>query len=326
MKTDLTFNDITDANKRIRRRVKITPILRSKKLDSDVGHKIILKLENLQETGSFKIRGAFNKLLMLKEAAIRKGIVSWSSGNHAKAIAYASNKLGISSIIVMPSDAPQNKIDGTKQYGAEILFYDRSSEDREKIAEEVANQNNRILVPSYDDNAIISGQGTLGIELISQISKLGTHLDAIFVPTSGGGLLAGIGIALKKLSPETKVFAIEPQNFNDHNRSIKSEKREKNKSQSGSICDSLLAVSPGKITWNINKKILSGAYDVSDYEVLNAIKYAYLNLGLKIEPGGAVGLATLLSRKYKEHDHNVAIILTGGNIDKEIFDKAMQIK
>ena len=318
-----TTQDIRDAAARIAGAVKKTPLLSCPELDKLTGGQIVLKAECLQDTGSFKLRGATNKLTRLSASERTAGVVAWSTGNHAQGVAAAAKRLGVSAKIVMPADAPQTKIAGTKALGAEVVFYDRATEDREKIGRHIAKTEGRVIVPPYDDPDIISGHGTVGLELAVQAITLGLSLEDVLVPVSGGGLIAGVGLAVKDIFPGANIYANEPAGFDDHKRSLKTGNRDTNAQTTGSICDALLAATPGVLTWQMNRTRLAGGYAVTDEEALDAIAFAHTTLGLRVEPGGAVALAALLTGRHVAQGRTVAIILSGGNVDDETFNRAL---
>ncbi|MDE0800312.1 MAG: threonine/serine dehydratase [Rhodospirillaceae bacterium] len=316
-------NAIREAADRIAGWVKKTPVLSNLELDARTGGKIFLKAECLQETGSFKLRGATNKIMQLTDAERTAGVVAWSTGNHAQGVAAASHRLGISAKIVMPKDAPQAKLDGTKAYGAEVILYDRSTDNREEIGRRIAREENRTVIPPYDDPEIICGQGTAGLELAQHALEHGSYLDDVLVPASGGGLLAGTGIAVRDISPGTLLFSVEPEGFDDHRRSLSQKNRETNTQLTGSICDALLAPRPGALTWKINRASLQGGYAVSDDDVLKAISFAHKNLEVRLEPSGAITLAAVLNGTHNAKGRTVGLILSGGNVDEKMFNRAL---
>lgn len=318
-----TADDIRKAADRIADSVKKTPVLTSAELDARTGGRIFLKAECLQETGSFKLRGATNKIMQLTDAERTAGVVAWSSGNHAQGVAAAARRFGISAKIVMPKDAPQAKLDGTKAYNAEIVFYDRTTGDREAIGRRIAQDEGRVIVPPYDDPDIICGQGTAGLELAQYALEHDLSLDDVLVPASGGGLLAGTSIAVRDHFPKTRLFSVEPEGFDDHRRSLGQKNRETNTQLTGSICDALLAPTPGDLTWKINSVHTHGGYAVRDDDVLEAISYAHKNLGLRLEPGGAITLAALLNGTHTAKGRTVGLILSGGNVDEQTFNQAL---
>ena len=314
-----SFSDIAEAGARIAGYAVVTPLIESPVLNADVGARVLVKPESLQRSGSFKFRGAFNRLSKLDGDQREAGVVAWSSGNHAQGVAAAAAILGIHATIVMPHDAPKITIDKTRAYGAEIIGYDRYTESREEIATALARQRGAVLVPSYDDPDIIAGQGTCGLEVAAQTQALGVPLDVLLVCCGGGGLIAGTALAMRELSPQTKIYSVEPAEFDDHARSLQSGKRERNPPQARSICDALLAPEPGALTFPINKQRLSGGLSVTDGEVKAAMRYAFSTLKLVVEPGGAVALAALLADKLDVRGQTVGIVLSGGNVDPALF-------
>ncbi|NKB44759.1 MAG: pyridoxal-phosphate dependent enzyme [Alphaproteobacteria bacterium] len=318
-----TFDDVHHAAARIAASVKKTPVLTSKDLNDRTGGRIFLKAECLQKTGSFKFRGATNKLLQLTESERAAGVVAWSTGNHAQGVAAAAKALGVSAKIVMPSDAPQTKLGGTRSHGAKVVFYDRATDDREEIGRRIAREEGRTVVPPYDDFDIICGQGTAGLELVDQVTELDATLDDVLVPASGGGLLAGVSLAVHGHFPEAQFFVVEPRSFDDHKRSLDSGHRESNALATGSICDALLAPTPGTLTWQVNCTRLTGGYAVTDEEVLDAIAFAYHTFDIRLEPGGAVALAALLNGCHDAAGRSVALILSGSNVDDDTFNRAL---
>ncbi len=316
-------DDVYAAADRLSDHVVRTPLLRCEALDQRTGGTVLLKAECLQRTGSFKIRGATNRLLQLSDDEKEKGVVAWSSGNHAQGVAAAAQLLSISAKIVMPTDAPKIKIEGTKAFGAEIVFYDRATEDREAIGRRIAKDEGRVLVPSYDDPFIICGQGTVGVELAQQTNELGLKLDDVLVPVSGGGLIAGVGLAVKYVFPDANIYTVEPEGFDDHRRSLDTGQRQTNTSQAGSLCDALLAPTPGELTWAINRNQLAGGYTVNETDVLAAMAFARKHINVKLEPGGAAALAAVLNGMHRTNKRCVAVVLSGGNVDEETFNRAL---
>ncbi len=310
-----TPQDIVEAASRIKSHAFITPVIHFPELDQITGARVFIKAEMLQRTGTFKFRGAFNRLLQLTDEERKCGVVAYSSGNHAQGVAAAAQILGISATIIMPSDAPKIKIDNTKTYGATIRLYDRYTEDRHAIGQEVANETRAILVPPYDDKDIIAGQGTAGLEFIQQMHAKQLSIDTLLCCCGGGGLIAGCALAFFEFSPNTAIYSVEPAEFNDMAVSLASGKRESNAADARSICDALLASEPGKITFEINKKLLRGGLTVTDDEVKSAIAFAFTRLKLVLEPGGAVALAAALHKKIDIRNQVVGIVCSGGNID-----------
>jgi threonine dehydratase len=298
-----------------------TPLLSCPALDQRVGGKVLIKPEMLQRTGSFKFRGAFNKLSSIPQDARGGGVVAFSSGNHAQGVAAAAQILKMRATIVMPADAPLSKRERTKAYGAEVVLYDRDSEDREAIAREIANKHGATLVPPYDDPFVIAGQGTVGREIAEDMATLGLTPDIVIAPASGGGLIAGVATAIKARFAQAEVVVAEPEAFDDHTRSLRAGKREAHRAEGRTICDALMASIPGEITFAINSKLLSRGVTASDAEVGAAVGFAYRELKLVAEPGGAVGLAALLAGRIDARSKNVVIVLSGGNVDADLYAK-----
>jgi threonine dehydratase len=298
-----------------------TPLLSLPVLSERVGAKVYLKPELLQRTGSFKFRGAFNKLSSIPASARGAGVVAFSSGNHAQGVAAAAQILEMQATIVMPSDAPVSKVERTKGYGAEVVLYDRDREDREAIARDIAGKRGATVVPPYDDPMVIAGQGTVGREIAEDMAALGVTPDIVVAPASGGGLIAGIATAVKARFPQTSVIVAEPENYDDHARSLRAGKREAHQAAGRTICDALMADMPGQITFAINGRLLAQGVTASDEEVGHAMAFAFRELKLVVEPGGAVGLAALLAGRIDARGKNVVIVLSGGNVDADLFAK-----
>ncbi len=296
-----------------------TPLVTSPVLDALTGARIFLKAETLQRTGSFKFRGAYNKLSSIPPDRRAGGVVAFSSGNHAQGVAAAARLLGMPAVIVMPSDAPRPKRERTAALGAEVVLYDRLREDRQAIAREIAGQRDAELVPPYDDPLVIAGQGTVGREIIEDLGALGLLPDVVAVTASGGGLTAGIALAVKARAPQTRVYTAEPEGFDDHARSFKSGKRERNEALTGTICDALMAQTPGELTFAINRKLVEQGAAVSDAEVAAAVAFAFRELKLVLEPGGAAALAALMTGKIEVKGKIAVAVLSGGNVDPELF-------
>jgi threonine dehydratase len=298
-----------------------TPLLSPPVLCERVGTKVFLKPEMLQRTGSFKFRGAFNKLSSIPQSARGGGVVAFSSGNHAQGVAAAAKILNMQATIVMPSDAPLSKRERTKAYGAEVVLYDRDREDREAIAGGIAAKHGATLVRPYDDPFVIAGQGTVGREIAEDMAALGIAPDIVVAPVSGGGLIAGVATAIKARYPQAMVMSGEPEGFDDHARSLRAGKREPHRAEGRTICDALMASIPGEITFAINSQLLTQGLIASDAEVKTAVEFAFRELKLVVEPGGAVGLAALLAGRIDSSGKNVVIVLSGGNVDADMFAK-----
>jgi len=296
-----------------------TPLLSPPVLSDRVGARVFLKPEVLQRTGSFKFRGAFNKLSSIPVNAREGGVVAFSSGNHAQGVAAAAQILNMRATIVMPADAPLSKRERTKAFGAEVVLYDRDREDREAIARDIAAKRGATLVPPYDDPKVIAGQGTVGREIAEDMAALGLAPDIVVAPVSGGGLVAGVATAIKARFPKAMLMSAEPEAFDDHARSLRAGKREPHKAEGRTICDALMASIPGEITFAINSRLLSRGVTASDSDVGIAVGFAFRELKLVVEPGGAVGLAALLSGQIDARGKNVVIVLSGGNVDTELY-------
>jgi threonine dehydratase len=300
-----------------------TPLLQAPALDRRTGGHVLIKAEMLQRTGSFKFRGAYNKISRIAPALRHKGVVAFSSGNHAQGVAAAAQLLNTPATIVMPADAPAIKIENTRGYGASVVLYDRDTGDREAIAAEIVARTGATLVRPYDDPDIIAGQGTIGLELVRQAEALGCRLDLVLTPCSGGGLMAGCATAVKALSPQTRLMTVEPQDFDDMARSLASGHRQTNKPGRRSICDALMSPTPGVLTFRINQRLTEAGLAVSDAEVQQAMAFAFRELKLVVEPGGAVPLAAVLSGKVEAAGQTIALVLSGGNVDAATFTAAL---
>ena len=313
------IEDIRAAADRLSNIVVRTPLISSPVLDELTGGTVLLKAENLQRTGSFKIRGAYNLLSQLTSEQANNGAVAYSSGNHAQAVAAAGTMLGIETTIVMPQDTPPIKIENTRRLGGTTVLYDRYNEDREAIARQIAEERGAALVPPYNHEHIIAGQGTAGLEIADQLREQGLDLDQLLVCCSGGGLTAGCAVAANSQFPTSKIFAVEPEDFDDTRRSLESGQLEGNDPDARTICDALMSAPPGEITFDINRRLLEGALLVSDDEVREAIRFAFRHLKLVVEPGGAVALAAILAGKAEFQDRVTVAVLSGGNIDPAMF-------
>jgi len=318
-----TIDDIRAAAERIKGKAVLTPLLESPPLNARLGGRLLVKAEALQRTGSFKFRGAYNTLVQFDERQRLGGVVTYSSGNHAQGIAAAAQMLGIPATIVMPADAPQIKIANTKGYGAEVVLYDRYKESREEVGAKIARERGATIVAPYDEPQVIAGQGTAGLEIAAQAKALGATLDAVITCCGGGGLTAGIALAITSESPGTPIYTAEPESFDDTRRSLAAGERVSNDPAARSICDALLAPTPGALTFAINRRLLKGGFAVSDTEVRRAMGTAFNDLKLVVEPGGAAALAAVLSGKFPLAGKTVAVTASGGNVDRETFTAAL---
>ncbi|MCY1648996.1 threonine/serine dehydratase [Caulobacter sp. SL161] len=319
----VSLADIQAAAARLKGLAVETPLIESPALNERLGGRIFLKPETLQRAGAFKFRGAYNRLSQLSDTEKARGVVAFSSGNHAQGVALAARLLGVPALIVMPSDSPSVKVEGTRSFGADIRFYDRFTEDRVAIADQIAAERGCVVVPSYDDPHIIAGQGTVGLEIVAQAAAQGATLDSLICCVGGGGLIAGTSTAVKALSPATQVWGVEPAGFDETRRSLESGRRETIDKDARSICDALLTPIPGDLTWPINQKTLTGAVAVTDAEVAEAMRYAFSTLKLVVEPGGCVALTAALTGKVDVAGKTVAIVLSGGNVDPGLFARVL---
>jgi len=317
------YEDVVAAAARLEGVTRVTPLLAGTALDAISGGRILLKVESLQHTGSFKLRGAYNRLVQLSPAERAAGVVAFSSGNHAQGVAEAAGRLGTHAAIVMPADAPRAKVENTRALGAEVILYDREHESREEIAARLAAERGAVLVPSFDDPHIIAGQGTVGLELMTQALALGSPPDDVLVCCSGGGLVSGCALAVKQLSPATRVFTVEPEAFDDARRSLEAGRRVANDPGGRSICDALLAPSPGELTFPIMRRLLAGGLTVSDADVRRAMAFAFHKLRLVVEPGGAVALAAVLGERIGCRGRTVAVVVSGGNVDASLYREVL---
>ena len=315
-----SFKDVQKAAVRIKGHALATPLIRSDVIDAMTRKTVWFKPECNQKVGAFKYRGAYNRLSAMSPNERRRGVVATSSGNHAQGVSRAAKELGIAAVIVMPTDAPKVKVTGVQNDGAQIVFYDRLTESREDIADDISRKEGRIYVPSYDDPFIISGQGTTGLE----IAQSGIEFNALITCMGGGGLCAGISLAMNELSPQTKIYGAEPKDYNDHQQSFEASKRVALKEMPPTLCDALMTPTPGELTWPINSKSLSGVFAVSDLDCLMTMAIAKKELGVQLEPGGAVAMAALLKGALADKPElkTVCIILSGGNVDPEVAARA----
>jgi threonine dehydratase len=316
-----TASDIEVAAKRLAGVAVRTPLINAPVLDEVIGARVFLKAETLQRTGSFKFRGAYNKISSIPTDRRSAGVVAYSSGNHAQGVAAAARLLGMRATIVMPADAPRPKRERTLALGAEVVLYDRNTEDRAAIAKKIVAERGATLVPPYDDPLIIAGQGTIGTEIVEDLARLSLKPEIVVVGASGGGLAAGISLGVKSKVPSAKFYAVEPEGFDDTLRSFASGKREANARMSGSICDALLSNTPGELTFPITRELIGQGTTVTDDEVGNAVRYAFHELKLVVEPGGVIGLAALLTGKIAVKGKVVVAILSGANVDPELFGR-----
>ena len=321
----VAFIDIQRAHKRIKETIARTPLLNSPRLDAIAGRKLWIKAEPLQVTGSFKFRGACSAVSALPSEALQRGVVAYSSGNHAQGVALAAKVFGTRATIIMPHDAPANKVANTKAYGATVVHYERGVESRESIGERLAQKNGLHLIKPYDDPDVIAGQGTVGLELAEQLTDVGAQAGALLCCCGGGGLSSGIAVALSALRPEITVHTVEPEGFDDTARSLTLGERVSNPTEQGSICDAIVTPIPGELTFPLLQQYAGHGFAVSDRSVLAAMKTAFDTLKVTVEPGGAVALAAALDPQNLPDEKELVVILSGGNVDEQLFQKALQI-
>ena len=315
----LSIQDIQEASENLSEVCVPTPLLTSEKINKRLNSNLFFKCEMFQPVGSFKIRGAWNFMSRLPSIVNPKGVVAFSSGNHAQAVSWVARRLNLHATIIMPKQAPKIKIKNTHSLGAELILYDRFTEDREVMADTVVKNSEAKLVPPYDHPLIMAGQGTIGIEIINQLEQRGVAPDMVLVPCSGGGLVAGCSVAIHSRFPNTNVFAVEPEHYNDTKRSLDAGKRIRIEEKKETICDALLVSEPGKMTFEINKQMLAGCLTASDYHVKAAINILLNDLKVVAEPSGAIGLAALLAGCLNIEGKNVCVVLSGGNADPSIL-------
>jgi threonine dehydratase len=305
------LDDVRAAAQRLQGVAHRTPVLRSRTLEGRVGAQVLLKAEPLQRTGSFKFRGAYNRIGSLGDRERGRGVLAFSSGNHAQAVALAAALLGVSSTIVMPEDAPAVKLAATRGYGAEVITYDRYGEDREELGMAIAAERGLALVAPFDDPVVIAGQGTAALELLEQAGGI----DLLVVPVGGGGLIAGCAVVIKELVTRARVVGVEPEAADDYRRSLAAGRRV-TIPVPRTIADALQVTAPGELTFEINRRLLDGIVTVSDRELVEAIRFCHERLKLVVEPGGAAALAAILAGRV-EHSRGerVGVILSGGNLD-----------
>ena len=302
--------------------VRRTPMLSSPFLDEMAGRRVLVKAENLQHTGSFKFRGGWSALSGMPEAQRAKGVVAYSSGNHAQGVAMAAARHGVPAVIIMPSDSPTLKIANTKALGAEVVTYDRLRDSREEIGDRLASERGLTLVKPYDEPLVIAGQGTVGLEIVEQAMAEGVEKADVLIPCGGGGLTSGISITLEGTGLRAR--PCEPEGFDDATRSLASGKREVNATQGGSICDAIVTNSPGEITFPIMLKNCGSGLVVSDEEAMRAVALAYQRLKIVLETGGAVALAAALFHGDQIEGDAVIVVATGGNVDTDVFMRCLE--
>ena len=315
---------IEAAADRLRGHARRTPLLTSPFLDEIAGRRVLVKPECLQHTGSFKFRGAWSAISALDPDTRARGVIAFSSGNHAQGVAMAARQHGVPAVIVMPSDAPRMKIDNTRALGAEVVLYDRATESREEIGTQIAQDRGLTLIRPYDEPQVIAGQGTTGLEIAEQAAELGVTQAQVLVPCGGGGLTSGIALALEARAPGMRVRPVEPEGFDDTARSLASGRIEPNERLTGSICDAIITPAPGEIPFPILQRLCGPGIEVSDDDALHAIAQAFARLKVVAEPGGAVALAAALFHADRIDGDAVIAVISGGNVDAPLYCQALE--
>lgn len=323
------YDDVLAAAERLKGIAIRTPLLYSPTLSERLDARIYLKSENLQRTGSFKFRGAFNALSQIPEIDRTRGVLAISSGNHGQGVAEAARLLGIQASIIMPADAPEVKITRTRDSGAELIFYDRAGEDRDQITKSHLQQSGAVLIHPFNNADVIAGQGTVGLEVADELSARGEVPDILLVCTGGGGLTAGLALTCSERYPDLQMFSVEPDGFDDYRRSLLSGVIVSNDATTGSICDAILTPAAGEIGFSINKDRLKGGLSVSDLDALRAIRFAFEKHRMLAEPGGAVALAAILSGRLETQvgslsGKTIVATVSGGNVDQSVLLQALQ--
>ena len=308
----------------VRQHVHHTPMLASRRLSEEMGLDVVLKAELFQRTGSYKIRGALNKIRLLDEEARARGVICSSAGNHAQGVALAAALNDVRSVVVMARNATPSKVAATKAYGAEVILHGEIWDEANQEAMRLVSERGYTFLHPFDDLDLIAGQGTVGMEMMEQAGVLGLRPDIVLVGASGGGLIGGVSLAVKETSPATLIYSVEPAGFDDLARSLAHGQRERNERLSGSICDALMSATPGEITFEVARRNLAGGLAVTDEEAKAAVRFAFRELKLVVEPGGAVSLAAILARKLPLEGKTVMAVLSGGNIDPALFAEIIQ--
>jgi len=321
MMTDIAM--IEAARQRMNGEAIRTPLMSSPFLDEIAGRKVLIKPECLQRTGSFKFRGGWSAVSALEPEVRKRGVIAFSSGNHAQGVALAASLHGVPAVIIMPRDAPKIKIENTKAYGAEVVLYDRANEDRDAIGATLSEERGLTLIRPYDEPLVIAGQGTVGLEIAEQAQEAGIEKAEVLVCCGGGGLTSGVALALEAKAPGLKVRTAEPEHFDDVARSLASGKIERNAALSGSICDAIITPQPGNITFPILKRLCGAGIAVTEEEALRAMVLAFQRLKIVVEPGGAVALAAALFHGDELETDSVIAVASGGNVDSAIMADAL---
>ncbi|KAA3631997.1 MAG: threonine/serine dehydratase [Proteobacteria bacterium] len=317
------FQDIEAAARRLDGIAVRTPLLESILLNRHVGGRLLLKAESLQRTGSFKFRGAWNRVSLIAESEREKGVVAYSSGNHAQGVAAAAHILGIEATIIMPNTAPAIKKSNTRAYGAKVIEYDIDRESREKIGAEICRRTGATLVRPYDDSRVVAGQGTAGLEIVSDLIARQFTPDQILIPCGGGGLIAGISIAVHETFPDCRIYSVEPEGFDDTSRSLEARRRLGNPLGGRSICDAIMTPEPGELTFPINLEHLAAGVCVTDKQVLAGMRCAFEHFKIVVEPGGAVALAAAIAGSVPLENRCTVVVCSGGNVDADLYRRCL---
>ena len=314
----LTIDTIKEAQERIGKRVHRTPVMTSRSFNEAAGRQVFFKCENLQRAGAFKARGATNKILSLSDDEKRRGVLAVSSGNHAQAVALAAREAGIRAVVAIPADAPKMKVAATHDYGADIRLFDRQRDDREAFARDIAEREGLVMVPPYDDYLVMAGQGTCGLEFLEEVPDL----DCLLTPCSGGGLFAGVSTAARAINPRIRCFAVEPDTANDTQQSIVRGERVKIP-PSATIADGLRVQSPGALTFPITRRNAEDVLTVSDEEMIETLRFILFRMKLLVEPSGVAAAAAVFAGKLPRDVQRAGVVLSGGNIDREVLSKIL---
>ncbi|MEQ8326923.1 MAG: threonine/serine dehydratase [Parvibaculum sp.] len=315
----ITIDAIYEAAEALSGVVIRTPLLENLDVNARLGGRLLIKAEHEQRTGAFKIRGAYNRLRFMSAAQKKQGAITYSSGNHAQGLALAAQLAGTTALIVMPADTPPAKIESTKALGAEVVTYDRDTTDSNELVARLREETGRIVVPPSGDVRVLAGAGTAALELFQQAQEAGAYLDAVLVPCGGGGLTAATAFLMHELSPKTRVFAVEPELFDDTRRSLEAGKRVSNPIGLRTICDSIMTPTPNAQTFEINRKLLAGGLTASDDDARKAMRFAFETFKTVIEPGAAVGIAAVLNGQIDIRGKTIAAFTTGGNVDPKRY-------
>lgn len=320
----MNIDMINAAAKRLKGKARRTPLLSSPFLDEIAGRRVLIKAENLQHTGSFKFRGAWSALSAMDPEVRARGVIAFSSGNHAQGVALAAREHGTSAVIIMPEDSPAIKLANTKALGAEVVTFDRATEDRDVIGDRLAAERGLTLIKPFDELLVIAGQGTVGLEIAEQAAAMGVTEAQVLVPCGGGGLTSGIALALEAKAPKMRVHTAEPADFDDVARSLLSGQHEVNANTVGSLCDAIITPTPGQLTFPHMKRLCGAGFVVSDDECLQAMAAAFNRLKLVLEPGGAAALAAVLYHGNTLESDTVICVASGGNVDPDVFVTALE--